>query len=274
MTEAKALFPKDPFPTPKPEAVIQRIIRLATKEGDLVLDSFAGSGTTGAVAHKMRRRFILVELGLHCHTHIIPRLRKVIDDADAGGITSATGWQGGGGFRYFRLAPTLLVKDKYGNLVINREYNAAMVASTMCKHQGFTYAPSDAVYWQHGQSSETDFIYVTTQTLTHDQLVALSEEVGDNRTLLICAAAFRARPDEFPNLTLKKIPNSVLHKCEWGKDDYSLQIAGLPAAPAPDDDAQAATPARKPRGKKSSAANGNNSLFDTATEGEEASLGQ
>ncbi|MGI8567120.1 MAG: hypothetical protein ACR2LZ_11645 [Pyrinomonadaceae bacterium] len=100
----------------------------------------------------------------------------------------------------------------------------------MCKHQGFRYAPSDVVYWQHGQSSETDFIYVTTQTMTHEQLVALSEEVGDNRTLLICAAAFRARPDEFPNLTLKKIPNSVLHKCEWGKDDYSLQIAELPAA--------------------------------------------
>ncbi|MDQ3686449.1 MAG: site-specific DNA-methyltransferase [Acidobacteriota bacterium] len=218
------------FETVKPEALIGRVLELATQPGDLVLDSFAGSGTTGAVAHKMRRRFILVELGEHCHTHIIPRLRKVVDGADAGGVTSAVNWQGGGGFRYFRLAPTLLVRDKYGNLVINREYNAEMVASAMCKHQGFTYAPSDTVYWQHGQSSETDFIYVTTQSLTHDQLVALSEEVGDNRTLLICAAAFRALADEFPNLTLKKIPNSVLHKCEWGKDDYSLQIAELPAA--------------------------------------------
>ncbi|MEJ7713418.1 MAG: hypothetical protein WKF84_27140 [Pyrinomonadaceae bacterium] len=132
------------------------------------------------------------------------------------------GWQAGGGFRCFRLAPSLLIKDKYGFEIINPEYNAAMLAEAMCKHQGFTYAPSDTVYWQHGRSTETDFIYVTTQTLIRDQLIALSEEVGHNRTLLICAAAFRARLDEFPNLTLKKIPNSVLNKCEWGKDDYSL----------------------------------------------------
>jgi len=264
----------EPFATPKPESLIRRILEIATKPGDLVLDSFAGSGTTGAVAHKMRRRFILVELGEHIHTHIIPRLRKVIDGTDAGGVTAAVNWQGGGGFRYFRLAPTLLVRDKYGNYVINREYNAEMLAEAMCKHQGFTYAPSDTIYWQHGQSSETDFIYVTTQTLTRDQLVALAEEVGDKRSLLVCAAAFRASADDFPNLTLKKIPNSVLHKCEWGKDDYSLQIAQLPAAePDTGDDAQIATPARKPRGKKSGAANGNGSLFDSAREGEEASSG-
>lgn len=78
---------------------------LATNPGDLVLDSFAGSGTTGAVAHKMGRRWIMVELGEHCHTHIIPRLKKVIDGEDKGGITESVGWQGGGGFRYYRLAP-------------------------------------------------------------------------------------------------------------------------------------------------------------------------
>jgi adenine-specific DNA-methyltransferase len=260
--EVKALFTDSAtFSTPKPERLLKRVIEIATDEGDLVLDSFAGSGTTGAVAHKMRRRFILVELGEHIHTHIIPRLRKVIDGTDAGGITSAVNWQGGGGFRYFRLAPTLLVRDKYGNYVINREYNAEMVANAMCKHQGFTYAPSDTVYWQHGQSSETDFIYVTTQSLTHDQLVALSEEVGDNRTLLICAAAFRARPDEFPNLTLKKIPNSVLHKCEWGKDDYSLQIAQLPAAPTDDASSLSTQTNGKPKRKRRSDAAESEPLF-------------
>ncbi len=95
----------------KPEALIKRIIGMSTQPGDWVLDSFAGSGTTGAVAHKMGRRWIMVEVGEHCHTHIIPRLKKVIDGADQGGVTEAVGWQGGGGFRYFHLAPSLRVSS-------------------------------------------------------------------------------------------------------------------------------------------------------------------
>ena len=91
--------------TPKPEKLLRRILELATNAGDLVLDSFAGSGTTGAVAQKMGRRWIMVELGEHCHTHIVPRLQKVINGDDKGGVTESTGWQGGGGFRYFKLAP-------------------------------------------------------------------------------------------------------------------------------------------------------------------------
>jgi adenine-specific DNA-methyltransferase len=91
------------FDTPKPEKLIQRIISLATSPNDIVLDSFAGSGTTGAVAHKMGRRWIMIELGEHCHTHIIPRLKKVIDGEDQGGITKAVNWKGDGGFRYYRL---------------------------------------------------------------------------------------------------------------------------------------------------------------------------
>ncbi|MGE0885883.1 MAG: site-specific DNA-methyltransferase [Blastocatellales bacterium] len=214
----------------KPEALIKRVFELTTEKGDWILDSFAGSGTTGAVAHKMGRRWIMVELGEHCHTHIIPRLQKVIDGTDAGGITQAVGWRGGGGFRYFRLAPSLLEQDAWGNWVISREYNAAMLAEAVCKHEGFHYAPSADVYWQHGHSTESDFIYVTTQSLTREQLAALSDEVGEGRSLLICCTAFRARADEFPNLTIKKIPKAVLNACEFGRDDYSLQIAGLPQA--------------------------------------------
>lgn len=214
----------------KPEALIKRILELATNPGDLVLDSFAGSGTTGAVAHKMGRRWIMVELGDHCHTHIIPRLKKVIDGEDKGGITEAVDWEGGGGFRYYRLAPSLLEQDKWGNWVISKEYNAAMLAEAMCKHEGFTYAPSDTVYWQHGYSTERDFIYVTTQTLTREQLAVLSDEVGGDRTLLVCCGAFRVKADSFANLTLKKIPNAVLNRCEFGRDDYSLEIAELPQA--------------------------------------------
>jgi adenine-specific DNA-methyltransferase len=212
----------------KPEAQIKRILEMSTNPGDLVLDSFAGSGTTGAVAHKMGRRWIMIELGEHCHTHIIPRLKKVIDGEDSGGITEAAGWKGGGGFRYYRLAPSLLQKDKWDNWIINKEYNPEMLAEAVCKLEGFTYAPSDSIYWIHGTSTENDYIYVTTAQLTHDQLALLSDEVGNNRTLLVMCTAFRSRAGGFPNLTVKKIPASVLSKCEWGHDDYSLQIENLP----------------------------------------------
>ncbi|MCP9471973.1 MAG: site-specific DNA-methyltransferase [Nitrospira sp.] len=231
--EVAAFNSEDIFATPKPEKLLQRILELATNPGDWVLDSFAGSGTTGAVAHKMGRRWIMVELGEHCHTHIIPRLKKVIDGEDKGGITEAVGWKGGGGFRYYRLAPSLLEKDKWGNWVINKAYNPAMLAEAVCKLEGFTYAPSDTVYWQHGYSTERDFIYVTTQNLSHEQLQVLSDEVGEGRTLLVMCSAFRGKPDRYPNLTIKKIPKAVMARCEWGKDDYSLRVENLPKAPAP-----------------------------------------
>jgi len=228
--EIISLFGADSFDTPKPERLIRRIVELATNPGDLVLDSFAGSGTTGAVAHKMGRRWIMVELGEHCHTHIIPRLLKVIDGDDKGGVSEAVNWQGGGGFRYYRLAPSMLRQDAYGQWVINKEYNAEMLAQALCKLEGFTYTPSDAHYWMHGSSTETDFIYVTTQTLNADQLQALSDEVGEGRSLLVCCGAFRGALARFPNLTLKKIPKMVLQKCEWGHDDYSLNVENLPMA--------------------------------------------
>ncbi len=229
--ESKMLFSDDLFGTPKPERLMQRIIELATDPGDLIVDSFAGSGTTGAVAHKMGRRWIMVELGEHCHTHIIPRLKKVIDGEDQGGISKAVNWKGGGGFRYYRLAPSLLEKDKWGNWVINHDYNAAMLAEALCKLEGFSYAPSDAVYWQHGHSTERDFVYVTTASLTHEQLQQLSDEVGPDRSLLVLCTAFRAKADAYPNLTVKKIPRQVLSRCEWGHDDYSLQVENLPKEP-------------------------------------------
>ena len=210
---------------------MQRIIQIATNPGDLVFDSFAGSGTTGAVAHKMGRRWIMVELGEHCHTHIIPRLKKVIDGKDPGGITKAVNWKGGGGFRYYRLGPSLIVEDAWGNPVINPAFNAAMLAEALCKLEGFTYAPSEEVFWMHGHSTEQDFIYVTTQFMSKEMLTRISDEVGPNRSLLICCTAFRCDPSQFPNLTLKKIPNAVLTRCEWGKDDYSLAVANLPPRP-------------------------------------------
>ncbi len=248
-----SLFPGEtPFSTPKPEQLLERVIQISSNPGDLVLDSFAGSGTTGAVAHKMGRRWIMIELGEHCHTHIIPRLKKVIDGEDVGGITQTIKWKGGGGFRYYRLAPSLLEQDKWGNWVIHRDYNAAMLCEALCKLEGFTYAPSDTVYWQHGHSTERDFIYVTTATLSHAQLQQLSAAVnafvgrampdvagaarptdadsGNGYSLLVLCPAFRGKGD-YPNLTVKKIPKQVLSRCEWGHDDYSLRVENLPKAP-------------------------------------------
>ena len=172
----------------------------------------------------------MIELGEHCHTHIIPRLKKVIDGEDKGGVTEATGWQGGGGFRYYSLAPSLLEKDKWGNWVICKQYHPAMLSQAICKLEGFTYAPSDTIYWQQGYSTETDFIYVTTQTLDSEQLQALSDDVGNERSLLVLCSAFKADTDRFPNLTVKKIPRAILNKCEWEHDDYSLNVQNLPMA--------------------------------------------
>lgn len=232
--EQLKLNPNQPFTTPKPEKLIQRILELATQENDLVLDSFAGSGTTGAVAHKMGRRWIMIELGEHCHTHIIPRLQKVIEGSDRGGISKAVNWQGGGGFHYYQLAPSLIVNDRWGNPVINPEYNAIQLAQALCKLEGFTYAQSEVVWWQQGIASERDYIHVTTRNLSVEQLQALADDVGD-KSLLVCCSAFHGvtatiAAERWPNLTLKKIPKMVLERCEWNHDDYSLNVTNLPMA--------------------------------------------
>ena len=232
--EIKALF-KDisVFDTPKPERLIERVLTLGSNPGDLVLDSFLGSGTTAAVAHKMGRRWIGIELGEHCDTHCVPRLKKVIDGEDAGGITKSANWRGGGGFRYYNLAPSLVKFDEWGNPVINKEFNENMLVRALCKVEGFNFDPSPDVYWKQGKSTESDFIYVTTQHLTAQMLQKLSDDVGENCTLLICCGSFDGKREAYSNLTIKKIPKAILKKCEWSHDDYSLEIKNLPMS-APD----------------------------------------
>lgn len=212
----------------KPEILVELILKHFSNKGDWVLDSFAGSGTTGAVAHKMGRRWIMIELGEHCHTHIIPRMKRVIDGTDQGGISKAVNWQGGGGFRYYKLAPSLLKKDKFGNWIINPEYNAEMLAEAMCKHEGFTYNPDPHVFWKQGQSTENDFIFTTTQLVTHQMVAGIVEQMKENETLLICCKAYNVNVDEFPQITIKKLPQAILNKCEFGRDDYSLNVNNLP----------------------------------------------
>ncbi len=211
----------------KPERLLRRVIDLSTNPGDLILDSFLGSGTTAAVAHKMGRRWIGVELGDHCYTHCKARLDKVIDSEDAGGITKSVGWKGGGGYRFYELAPTLITTDKWGQEVINKAYKPEMLAEAVCKLEGFTYAPSESEYFIHGHSTERDYIYVTTTYLKAEHLRALSDLVGPERTLLVCCKGFSTGV-RLPNLTVKKIPKAVLDKCEYGHDDYSLNVKNLP----------------------------------------------
>lgn len=223
--EVISFNPKDVFATPKPERLIQRILYLATDPGDIVLDCFAGSGTTGAVANKMKRRWIMIEMGKHAETHIIPRLQKVIEGTDPGGVTEMNNWKGGGGFRYCELAPTLFEKNRLGRLVINKQYNTLMLAEAICEKVGFTFDPKSDPYWIHGYSTERDFIYVVPREVTNAELQHLSDEVGASRSLMVMCTAFRAEPKDFTNLTIKKIPKELLNRCEWGRDDYSLRTA-------------------------------------------------
>lgn len=226
--ESSALFCDKPFDYPKPEALISRIIELTTKPGDLVLDSFLGSGTTAAVAHKMGRKWIGIELGDHAYTHCAVRMKKVIE-GEQGGISESVKWQGGGGYRFYELAPSLLNKDKYGNLVINKDYNADMLAAAMAKHQGFTFVPDPDLYWKQGHSSEHDFIYTTTQLITAEMLETIHKQLGENESLLICCTKFQTEcRNQFPNITIKKIPKVLLDTCEFDHDDYSLNIVSVP----------------------------------------------
>lgn len=217
------------FGTPKPERLIERVINISTKENDIVLDSFLGSGTTAAVAHKMGRKYIGVEMGNHAYTHCAKRLQMVIDGTDQGGISKAVNWQGGGGFKFYELAPSLLKEDEHGQLVINKEYNADMLAAAMAKQEGFTYAPSSEIYWKQGTSSEQDFIYTTTQFLTLETLDRIYEEMVEGESLLICCTAFQKEcKSAHNNISIKKIPKMLLGRCEFGKDNYNLNIISIP----------------------------------------------
>ena len=226
--EVKMFNPESVFATPKPERLIERVLTLGSNEGDLVLDSFLGSGTTAAVAHKMGRRWIGVELGDHCYTHCKPRMDMVID-GEQGGISKAVGWHGGGGYKFYELAPTLIVNDKYGNPVFSDKYNPAMLAAAVAKINGFVYAPSAETYWKQGYSQDNSFIYVTTQYLDSKMLDSIAEDVDQFENLLICAPAFdNGLNKRYDNINVRKIPQSVLDKCEFGVDNYNLNIINPP----------------------------------------------
>ena len=223
--EIKKLFSDDPFSTPKPERLLKRILEIASVPGEWVLDSFLGSGTTSAVAHKMGRKHIGIEFGNHANTHCLPRLKKVIDGNDGLALSRSFDWKGGGGFKFYNLASSLLKKDRYDRWVIDEQYNANMLAAAMCKHEGFRFLPSEDVYWKHGGSTETDFIFVTTVFMTVEQLDTIHGEMLNGESLLICTKSFAPECEKkYSNITLKKIPQMILGRCEFAKENYDLNI--------------------------------------------------
>lgn len=226
--EVKKFNQESPFATPKPERLIERILTLGSSKGDLVLDSFLGSGTTAAVAHKMGRRYIGIELGDHCYTHCLPRLKAVVD-GEQGGISSAVSWQGGGGFKFYELAPTLIVTDAHGQPVISQKYSPEMLVAAVAKLHGFVYAPDADVFWKQGRSQDNSFIYVTTQHLTIAQLDDIARDLQEYEKLLICTPSFDVGLGKrYDNINIRKIPQSVLSKCEYGIDNYNLNIVNPP----------------------------------------------
>ena len=227
--EILSLFGDSGFITPKPEKLLQRILMISSNPGDIVMDSFLGSGTTAAVAHKMNRKWIGIELGEHCLTHCIPRLKAVLEGTDKGGISDVVNWKGGGGFKYYYLAPSLLKQDKYGNWVIHERYNPDMLASAMAKHEGFKYSPDTEVYWKQGKSTEKDYIFTTTQFVTVEFLDKIHDEMKPDESLLICCKSFsKACEGRYNCISVKKIPNMLLGRCEFGREDYSLNIISMP----------------------------------------------
>ena len=217
------------FDTPKPERLIERIIHIATSPGDLVLDSFLGSGTTAAVAHKMGRRYIGIEMGSHAYTHCKVRLDKVIAGEDPGGITKSAKWEKGGGYRFYELAPTLINEDAFGEAVINPDYDADMLAAGVALHEGFTYHPDGKLFWKQSSGSEKSYLFVTTRHLNSDYLDSIQSTMEEDEYLTIACCSYDKGLDRvYDHITVKKIPQMLLERCEFGKTDYNLNIVHPP----------------------------------------------
>lgn len=229
-TQEVRVFNNDnPFETPKPERLIQRILSLATNEGDLVLDSFLGSGTTCAVAHKMKRKWIGIEMGDHAYTHCKKRIDMVIDGKDLGGITNVEKWNGGGGYKFYELAPSLIVKDAFGEPIINKDYNPEMLASAVALHEGFTFNPDSDIFWKQSKSNENSYLFVTTMYVNVELLKEIESQMAEDEFLIIaCKAYDKFCSDYSKKINIKKIPQMLLGKCEFGKDDYNLNIVNPP----------------------------------------------
>lgn len=223
--EGGVYFPR----SKKPEQLLRRIIEMSTEPGDIVLDSFLGSGTTAAVAHKMGRRYIGIEMGEHAYTHCKTRLDAVISGTDSLGITKAVDWHGGGGYRFFELAPSLINRDPFDEFIINEEYDADMLAAAVALHEGFSYQPDSGLFWKQSVGNESSYLFVTTRHLNSTYLDSIKNTMEDGEYLIIACRSFDSGLDKAcSNITIKKIPQMLLSRCEFGKADYNLNIVHPP----------------------------------------------
>ena len=223
--EGNVSFPKGK----KPEHLIKRVLEIATSEGDLVMDSFLGSGTTVAVAHKMKRRWIGIEMGEQAYTHCKPRIDALIADKDKSGITKSVDWQGGGGYRFYEVAPTLINKDPFDEYVINEDYDANMLAAAVAMHEGFHYHPDSDLFWKQSMGNENSYLFVTTRHLNSPYLDSIKDTMEEGEYLIIACRSFdRGLDKAYDNITVKKIPQMLLERCEFGKTDYNLNIVHPP----------------------------------------------
>ncbi len=227
--EVRIFNPESVFATPKPERLVERVLTLGSAPGDLVLDSFLGSGTTAAVAQKMGRRWIGVEMGNHAYTHCKVRMDKVIAGKDPGGITKAQNWQGGGGYRFYEVAPTLINKDPFDEYVINEDYDANMLAAAVALHEGFHYQPDGDLFWKQSVGNENSYLFVTTRHLNSPYLDSIKDTMEEDEYLIIACRSFDSGLDKaYDNITVKKIPQMLMERCEFGKADYNLNIVHPP----------------------------------------------
>jgi len=206
--EGGVYFPR----SKKPEQLLKRIIEMSTKEGDYVLDSFLGSGTTAATAHKMGRKWIGIEMGEHAYSHCQKRLCNVIDGEQTG-ISKSVNWHGGGGFKFYELAEPLLVKNTVLPIYqINPSYTWDMVCEAICKIEGFTYEPSGEF---QGYSSENRFIHVTGEFVNTKYVMSVMKTLGEKQSLLIYCKKNQADMILPENVEVKKIPKDLLEKCNF-----------------------------------------------------------
>lgn len=201
------------FDGQKPEALIKRIIEMTTVEGDWILDSFLGTGSTAATATKLKRKWIGIELGEQCFTYCIPRLQKVVDGTDEGGITKEVQWEGGSGFKLFELAEPLLVRNTTLPVYqINPSYTWDMVCEAICKIEGFTYEPAGEF---QGYSSENRFIHITEEFVNTKYVMSAMKTLGKKQSLLIYCKKNQADMILPENVEVKKIPKDLLNKCNF-----------------------------------------------------------
>jgi len=194
----------------KPEMLLKRIIEMGSKPGDLVLDSFLGGGTTAAVAHKMGRRWIGIELKDYAKTECLPRLQRVVEGKDDTGISKKISWKGGGGFRYLELGESLFKIDEDKTVLLNLKGTELIEA--ICLNQGFKFVGKElsSKTRLHGYIGSKRFCNITENLVTQDYVESLANEISLDKSLVIYCTKHMSNLDIPENVELKKMPKDIL----------------------------------------------------------------